>query len=224
MTESLAIGSMLIDGGFAENILCATSSHFATAERQFRFPLELGTPKPPTGQDTVTGAGATILSTDKSKMCVTAATIGRVIDFGIPDANNMGAAMAPAAVETILTHLEKRGASPSDFDVIVTGDLGIFGSEMLIDLAGRCGVHLESVHQDCGKLIFAGMKNKHCGASGCGCCASVLNGYFLKRMVKGEYRRLLVIATGALMSTTSVQQGESIPCIAHAVEIERRDD
>ncbi len=223
MTESLALGAMLLDGGFGENILCATSSHFATAERQFRYPLELGTPKPPTGQDTVTGAGATVLSANKSSLCITAATVGRVVDFGISDANNMGAAMAPAATETILTHLEKRGAAPGDFDAIITGDLGIFGSELLADLAGRCGVSLAGVHRDCGKLIYAGMKNKRCGASGCGCCATVLNGYFLKRMAKGEYRRLLVVATGALMSPTIVQQGESIPGIAHAVEIERRE-
>ena len=221
MAESLCIGSMLIDGGFAENLLCATSSHFATAERQFRYPLELGTPKPPTGQDTVTGAGATVLSSQSGELAVRAATIGRVVDFGVTDANNMGAAMAPAAAQTILTHLEDLGVGPDYYDAIITGDLGIFGSDILIDLAQNSHVDLSKNHKDCGKMIFEGM-DKNCGASGCGCSASVLNAYFLRKMLDGELERILFVATGALHSPTSVQQGESIPGIAHAVQIERR--
>ena len=221
MAESLCIGSMLIDGGFADNLLCATSSHFATAERQFRYPLELGTPKPPTGQDTVTGAGATVLSSQCGELAICSATVGRVVDFGVTDANNMGAAMAPAAAQTILTHLEDLGVGPDYYDAIVTGDLGIFGSDMLIDLAANSHVDLSGVHKDCGKMIFEGM-DKNCGASGCGCSASVLNAFFFKKMMDGEINRILFVATGALHSPTSVQQGESIPGIAHAVQIERR--
>lgn len=224
MAESLAAASMLLDGGFGRNILCAASSHFATAERQFRFPLELGTPKPPTGQDTVTGAGATVLSTEgPGRVAVRALTIGRCVDYGIADANNMGAAMAPAAVQSILTHLENRGATPRDYDAIFTGDLGIFGSRLFVEMARQCGAELAGVHKDCGSMIYAGMKNKRCGASGCGCCAVVLNGFILRQLEKGVYRRVLFAATGAMMSTTSVQQGESIPGIAHVVELERVD-
>ena len=221
MAESLCIGSMLIDGGFAQNILCATSSHFATAERQFRYPLELGTPKPPTGQDTVTGAGATVISAEQGDLEIKSVTVGRVVDFGVKDANNMGAAMAPAAVQTILSNLEDLGVDPSHYDAIITGDLGIFGSDILLDLAGRNNVDLSGVHKDCGKMIFEGM-DKNCGASGCGCGASVLNAYFFKKMLDGDLQRILFVATGALLSPTSVQQGESIPSIAHAVHIERR--
>ena len=221
MAESLCVGSMLIDGGFADNLLCATSSHFATAERQFRYPLELGTPKPPTGQDTVTGSGATVLSAEQGELVVKSVTVGRIVDFGVKDANNMGAAMAPAAVQTILSHLEDRGIAPDYYDAIITGDLGIFGSDLLIDMAAQNNVDLSAVHKDCGKMIFEGM-DKNCGASGCGCSASVLNGYFFKKMLDGEINRILFVATGALHSPTSVQLGESIPGIAHAVHIERR--
>ncbi len=142
MAESLCVGSMLIDGGFADNLLCATSSHFATAERQFRYRLELGTPKPPTGQDTVTGSGATVLSAEQGELVVKSVTVGRIVDFGVKDANNMGAAMAPAAVQTILSHLEDRGIAPDYYDAIITGDLGIFGSDLLIDMAAQNNVDL----------------------------------------------------------------------------------
>lgn len=225
MAQTLAIGSMLIDGGFGENILCAASSHYATAERQFRFPLELGTPKPPTGQDTVTGAGATVISSEKgnNKVAIRALTVGRCVDFGITDANNMGAAMAPSAAQSILTHLQNRGTQPQDYDAIFTGDLGKFGSKLMVDMAMRCGTDLSNVHKDCGSMIYAGMKSKRCGASGCGCCAVVLNGYILRQLEQGAYQRVLFTATGAMMSTTSVQQGESIPGIAHVIELERVD-
>ncbi len=220
MTESLAVGSMFISGGFFKNVLCATSSHFATAERQYRFPLEQGAPKPPTGQDTVTAAGATVITSEKTNIKIEYLTVGRVVDFGITDNNNMGAAMAPAAVESLLTHLENRNAQPSDYDAIVTGDLGVFGSEMLCDLAYRLGTDLSPVHKDCGAMIYQGLKGHRSGASGCGCSAVMLNAYFLRKMRRGECKRILFAATGALMSPTSIMQGESICGVAHVVEIE----
>ncbi|MBS5644659.1 MAG: stage V sporulation protein AD [Clostridiales bacterium] len=229
MAESLAIGSMIVDGGFASHVLCATSSHFGAAERQFRFPLELGTPKPPTGQNTATAAGASLLSDandlgDPGCPVIRRATIGNVVDFGVTDANNMGAAMAPAAAETILNHLEDFSLEPDYYDKIVTGDLGTFGSELLIDLAKQVsGTDLSKVHYDCGASLYAGLKKVYCGASGCGCSASVLNGYLLDEMQAGRIRRILFVATGALHSPTSAQQGESIPGIAHGVAIERGD-
>lgn len=226
MAESLTLGAMMVDGGFAGKVLCATSSHFATAERQFRFPLELGTPQTPTAQNTVTGAGATILSATPaygSRCYLSGATVGTVVDMGITDANNMGAAMAGAALETIGTHLEDFKRTPKDYDAIVTGDLGTFGTELLLDMAKRCGIDIERVHRDCGVMIFEGVEGKKCGGSGCGCGGSVLNGYFLRSLEEGKMKRILFVATGALLSTTSVQQGESIPGVAHGVVIERRE-
>lgn len=224
MSESMMLGSMVVDGGFADYIACATSSHFATAERQFRYPLELGTPKTPTAQNTVTAAGAVILSSkqDKSYPAVTTATTGKVVDMGITDANNMGAAMAPAAAETIISHLEETNRKPKYYDQIITGDLGTFGSEMLLDLTSIAGYNLSGIHQDCGALIYEGNKLMHCGGSGCGCGASLLSGYFLRQMKLGKIKRILFIATGALHSPTSALQGESIPSIAHAISIEMR--
>lgn len=226
MAESLTLGAMMVDGGFADHVLCATSSHFAAAERQFRYPLELGTPQTPTAQNTVTGAGATVLSATssvKSSCYISGATVGTVVDMGITDANNMGAAMVGAALETIGTHFEDFSTGPDDYDAIVTGDLGIFGTELLVDMGEKCGLDLAKVHKDCGVLIFEGLEGKKCGGSGCGCGASVLNGYFLKKMAKGDMKKILFVATGALLSPTSVQQGESIPGVAHGVVIERRE-
>ena len=221
MAESLVLGAMITDGGFAQNVVCATSSHFATAERQFRMPLELGTPKTPTSQNTATAAGAVVLSANgKGQPVVTHATAGSVVDPGINDVNNMGAAMAPAAAQTILTHLEDTGRSPHDYDVIVTGDLGTFGSEMLIELCSQNGVDLSATHQDCGALIYGGDPLMHCGGSGCGCSASMLCGHFLPKLKSGQMRRILFVATGALHSPTSALQGETVPGIAHAVVIE----
>lgn len=222
MSESLALGSTLIDGGFADHVLCATSSHFATAERQFRNPLELGTPQTPTSQNTVTAAGATVLSRERTDVAITACTIGRVVDMGITDANDMGSAMVAAAVETVVTHLEDTGQKPTDFDLIVTGDLGKFGAEMFLDLSRRLGYDMTNVYKDCGVMIYGGMDGKKCGGSGCGCGASVLNGFLLKSMRQKNIRRILFTATGALLSPTSVMQGESIPGVAHAISIERR--
>jgi stage V sporulation protein AD len=222
MSESLTLGSIIIDGGFAEYVVCTTSSHFATAERQFRNPLELGTPKTPTSQNTVTGSGAIILSSlrDKKLPAVTYGTVGSVIDLGINDVNNLGAAMAPAAAETIVNHLEDTGRKPSDYDYIVTGDLGMFGSELLIKLTGESGYDISSNHLDCGSLIYSGNELMKCGGSGCGCSASMLCGHFYGDMKKDKINKILFIATGALHSPTSTLQKETIPSVAHAVAIE----
>ena len=221
MSESLMVGSMIVDGGFANYIACATSSHFATAERQFRLPLELGTPKTPTSQNTATASGSAILSAvrDATYPAVTFATTGRVVDFGVNDVNNMGAAMAPAAAETILSHLQETGRTPDYYDHIVTGDLGTFGSQMLGEITKTAGTPLPN-HLDCGAMIYAGNDQMHCGGSGCGCSASMFCGHFYKRMMSGAISRLLLVATGALHSPTSTLQGETVPSIAHAVAIE----
>ena len=221
MSESMMVGSMIVDGGFANYLLCATSSHFATAERQFRLPLELGTPKTPTSQNTATASGALILSSvrDTAYPAVTYATTGRVVDFGVNDVSNMGAAMAPAAAETILSHLQETGRTPDYYDHIITGDLGTFGSQMLSEIAEAAGTPLPN-HLDCGAMIYAGNDKMHCGGSGCGCSASMFCGHFYKRMMDGAISRVLFVATGALHSPTSTLQGETVPSIAHAVAIE----
>lgn len=222
MTESLSIGSMLIGGGFANNVMCLTSSHFCTAEKQFRNPLEYGGQRTPSAQWTVTGSGCAILSAEKGMARITAVTSGKVIDKGINDLSNMGAAMAPAAIDTLLAHFKATNTKPQDYDLILTGDLGHIGSDIIIDLMQKEGYDLRNIHNDCGKLIFDREKqDTHAGGSGCGCCASVLCGHIIKEINRGKLRRMLVMATGALMNPMIVQQGESIPCIAHAVEIEK---
>ncbi len=221
MAESLMLGAMAVDGGFAQYAVCGTSSHFATAERQFRYPLELGTPKTPTSQNTVTAAGAVLLTSLRGQYpAVTHATTGRVIDMGINDVNNMGAAMAPAAAETIICHLEETQRKADYYDAIITGDLGTFGSELLIKLANDEGQDLSTVHKDCGAMIYEENALMHCGGSGCGCGASMLGGYFINEMRGGRLNKILFVATGALHSPTSALQGETIPSIAHAVSIE----
>ena len=222
MTESLSIGSMLIGGGFANNVMCLTSSHFCTAEKQFRNPLEYGGQRTPSAQWTVTGSGCAILSAEKGMARITAVTSGKVIDKGINDLSNMGVAMAPAAIDTLLAHFKATNTKPQDYDLILTGDLGHIGSDIIIDLMQKEGYDLRNIHNDCGKLIFDREKqDTHAGGSGCGCCASVLCGHIMKEINRGKLRRMLVMATGALMNPMIVQQGESIPCIAHAVEIEK---
>lgn len=229
MAESLLLGSILVDGGYASPVLCCASSHFSTAERQYRFPLEMGTTAPPTAQRTVTGAGALLLSDTEtpqpvfSHVAVTAATIGRVVDLGITDMNNMGAAMAPACCDTILAHLDDTGYGADEFDLFVSGDLGVFGSEMLLDLADKAHLNLAGRYLDCGASIYKAEQNFSCGGSGAGCSAVVLASELLGRIERGEVRRMLFLATGALMSPTAGMQGESIPGIAHAVVLERRD-
>lgn len=234
MAESLLLGSMLVDGGFAQRVACVASSHFCTAERQYRFPLEMGTTSPPTAQRTVTGAGAVLLCDEPApvqqqgpavfrNIHVESGTIGKVVDMGITDASNMGAAMAPAACDTILTHLMDTGRPASYYDAIITGDLGSFGSEMLHELCLDEGLDIADRHLDCGNLIFDAQQNVNCGGSGCGCSSVVLCAHLLHLIEKGSWKRILFMATGALMSPSASMQGESIPGIAHAVVLERDD-
>ena len=221
MAESLLLGAMLIDGGFADTALCATCSHFSTAERQYRFPLELGNQRTPTAQWTVTGAGATLLGRESPlPLCIESVTIGSVWDLKQTDANNMGAAMAPAAMQTIKSHLDDLHRIPEDYDLIVTGDLGRVGYDLMKLLCRKEGIDLDQRYIDCGCEIFDVSQDVHSGGSGCGCSAVSLNGWLLGRMLKGEIRKMLFLATGALMSPTMSQQGESIPGVAHAVSLE----
>ena len=229
MAESLLIGGMLLDGGYANCVACTAVSHFSTAERQYRNPLEMGGQTTPTAQRTVTGAGCSIAAANGytggriyGNIYITAGTIGRVVDLGITDANNMGAAMAPAAADTLAAHLSDTGRGVMDYDLVVTGDLGRFGSEMFAELCRDNGIDVESRHLDCGNLIFSPEQKVDCGGSGCGCCASVLNGHILERIEKGELRRIFFMATGALLSPVSSMQSESIPGIAHGVVLERK--
>lgn len=222
MSESLSIGAMLVDGGYADYVVCATSSHFSSAERQYRFPLEQGVQRPPFSQWTVTGAGAAILAATGDGPYITHVTTGKVVDFGIKDANNMGAAMAPAAADTISAHFKETGRKPEYYDLIVTGDLATVGRDITSELMEREGYKLGSIYNDCGCMIYDNEKqDTHSGGSGCGCSAVVLNGYIIKQLRSGELNRVLFVATGALLSPTSAWQGESIPCIAHAIAIER---
>lgn len=219
--ESLALGAQLVDSGFAQNVLVATSSHNAAAEKQYRYPTEYGSQKPPTAQWTVTGAGAAVLTCQGNGPRVTAATIGRIVDMGISDPFNMGGAMAPAAVDTIEAHLRDLQCKPDDYDLIATGDLGRVGHKIAADLLREHGIAIPAEKfTDCGILIYREAQPVFAGGSGCACSASVTYGHFLKRMLRGELRRILIVATGALLSPLSYQQKESIPCIAHAVVIE----
>ncbi|MDH7576260.1 MAG: stage V sporulation protein AD [Bacillota bacterium] len=219
--EAILVGSMLIDGGFSERVLLAASSHHNTAERQYRFPTEQGVQRPLSAQWTVTGAGSLVLEKSGEGPRVTMGTIGKVIDLGVTDINNMGAAMAPAAADTILTHFQDTGADPAAYDLILTGDLATVGADALRELLLKRGYSLGDNYHDCGMLIYDLEKqDAHAGGSGCGCSASVFSGLILRQLREKQYRKILFVATGALMSTTSIQQGESIPGIAHAVVIE----
>ncbi len=220
MAESVAVGSVLIDGGYFDNVVCCTGSHFSTAERQYRFPLELGNQRPPTSQWTVTGAGSCILSLKGEGPRVTMVTFGKVIDWGINDVNNMGAAMAPAVRDTMLRHFKNTKTSPDDYDLIVTGDLGKLGSEILIDLMEDEGITLGVNYCDCGQMYFKREQKTLCGASGAGCCATVFNSYLMAKMRDGQYKKILFLPTGALLSATSTQQGDTIPSVCHAIVIE----
>lgn len=224
MSQSLALGSMLIDGGFADKVVCATSSHFSTAERQFRFPLEYGAQRNFSAQWTVTGAGATVLSSYGEGPYITHITPGKIIDPGIKDAANMGAAMAPAAMDTLINHFQDTGYKPDDYDLIITGDLGIVGKSIVMDMVKEKGYDLSGVYTDCGVEIFNPQaQDTHAGGSGCACSATVLNGYIIKEIKKGVFKRVLFLATGALHSTLITQQGESIPSIGHAITIDIND-
>ncbi len=217
MAEGLILASMMIDGGYAEYAAAVTSSHFCSAERQFRFPLEYGGQRPPTSQWTVTGAGGVILSSTGTGPKVTHATVGVIQDLGIKDANNMGAAMAPAAYDTISSFLSDTAQTPDAFDLIVTGDLGMTGKNILIELFKKDQTDIVKVYDDCGVMIFDKGQDVHSGGSGCGCSASVLCGYILSSLNQGLLHRVLFCGTGALMSPTSAQQGQSIPGICHLV-------
>ena len=219
--ESLCLGSVFIEGHGATNTLCATSSHFCSAEKQFRFPLELGNQRPPSAQWTVTGSGAAILSANGNGPYITTITPGKIIDMGIKDANNMGAAMAPAALDSLIVHFNDTGRKPSYYDVIVTGDLGYIGKEILTELSESKGFQIQNNYEDCGVLIFnKEEQDTHSGGSGCACVGTTFSGYFFKQLREKKINKILLIATGALMNSMSSQQGESIPGIAHAISIE----
>jgi stage V sporulation protein AD len=231
--ESLALAACLVEAGAADYAVAATCSHNATAEKQFRYPTEYGSQKPPTAQYTVTGAGAALvadpslpsggrLKFSHGSVRITAATIGKVVDMGIKDPFNMGTAMAPAAVDTITAHLRDLQIEPSHYDVIVTGDLAKIGHAIALDLFAKHGIELDAQrYQDCGMLIYDYEKQSvQSGASGCGCCAVVTYGHWLRQLANGSIRTMLVVATGALLSPLSFQQGESIPSVAHAVALE----
>lgn len=219
--EGLALGAFLVNYGGSTCLMTGASSHNAATEKQFRYPTEYGGQKPPTSQWTVTGAGVALLKNKGDGPRVTSSTIGRVIDMGLTDPFNMGGAMAPAAVDTIEVHLKERGVDPSYYDLIVTGDLGHIGREVSLDLLKKHNISIEEERfQDCGLMIYREGQPVLSGGSGAGCSASVVYGHLLNRMKKGEFRKVLVVATGALLSPLTFQQNETIPCIAHAVSIE----
>lgn len=225
MAESLAIGACMVDAKHFNNVACATGSHFSTVERQYRYPLELGNQRPPVSQWTVTGSGCSILSLKgKSNIRIVGATFGKVTDFGIKDVNNMGAAMAPAAMRTIITHFEDTKTKPEDYDLILTGDLGKLGSEIFLDLMEHNGYKLGNNYNDCGQMIFNNNQKTFQGGSGAGCSAVVLNSYVYKKLEEGTFKKVLFAATGALLSPISSQQGDSIPGICHAVVFERSEE
>ena len=227
MALSLSVASLLLDCGACSTAAAATGSHFCTAERQFRTPLEYGGQRTPTAQWTVTGAGAAILAATgkKTDPRITHVHFGTITDLGITDAANMGAAMAPAAAKTIGDFLRDTGTAPQDYDLILTGDLGFVGSELLLELLRRDGLNLAGVHSDCGCLIFdRESQDVHAGGSGCGCSASVLCSHVFDEMRRGKYKKVLFVATGALLSATSALQGKTIPGIAHAVLIAKNTE
>ena len=233
MGESLAIGSMLVDGGFADRVVALTSSHFASAEKQFRFPLGYGNQRPKAATWTVTGSGAVVLSSQmdtKKKLKgktpvqhlvqVRGVTTGKIVDYGIKDSMNMGACMAPAAAEVIAQNMQDFGYLPKDYDQIVTGDLGKVGKDILIDILRARGYDISSNYMDCGIEIYEENQKVQSGGSGCGCSAVMLTGYILQKLQKGEWKRVLFVPTGALLSTVSFNEGNSVPGIAHGVILE----
>lgn len=221
MTESLIVGSTFLDSNGVQTVICATGSHFSSAERQYRYPLEFGNQRQSYAQWTVTGVGATLLSTKhKSSVKIKKVTIGKVADYGVVDIANMGAAMAPAAMETLCAFFNDTKTTQKDYDLIATGDLGKLGSDIFKDLMMEKGYLLETNYIDCGHTIFNIEQDTLQGGSGAGCSAVVFNSYILKKLQEGDFKRVLLISTGALMSTTTNQQGDSIPCIAHLVMME----
>lgn len=230
MAQGLALGGCLVESGAADRLLAAASSHFCSAERQYRFPLAYGGQRTPTAQWTATAAGAAVLGSEPvpngAEPCdvrVTHVLFGRMVEMGVTDAANMGAAMAPAAADTLSALLEDLGAQPRDFDCIVTGDLGHIGADLLLTLLRGDSIDLSPVYSDCGSLIFGDEQDAHAGGSGCGCSAAVLCGPLLRDIHRGKIHRLVFAGTGAMMSPTSVQQGQPIAGICHAVVLERSE-
>jgi len=222
--ESLSLGSMTVAGGFAGNVVCVTSSHFASAEKEFRFPLEYGGQRPPSATWTVTGSGAFVLSAEKkstARAMISGITTGRIVDYGLKDNFNMGCTMAPAAAEVIYQHFQDFNSTPQDYDKIITGDLGSVGQIALLDILKEKGYDISQKHMDCGMEIYDLEKqNVGAGGSGCGCSATVLSAYILRKLEEGVWKRVLFIPTGALLSKTSFNEGMSVPGIAHAVLLE----
>lgn len=219
--ESLALASMCVAGKFAETVAAVTSSHFASAEKQFRFPLEYANQRPLSATWTVTGGGAYIVGNRKSPVRIAGITTGKIVDYGIKDTMNMGAAMAPAAADVIAAHFEDFASRPADYDAVITGDLGTVGRKILLELLLERGYDIAEIHRDCGMEIFDGERQNTCaGGSGCGCAATVLSAYFLPKILSGEWKRVLFVPTGALLSVTSFHEGENVPGIAHGVLLE----
>lgn len=221
MIEGMSIGSMLIDGEFANNIICSTSSHFCSAEKQFRFPLELGSQRPPSAQWTVTGAASVLLSNEGNGPKITHVTTGKIVDMGVTDANNMGAAMAPSAANTLKTHFEDTGRRPDYYDLILTGDLGYIGHDIVVDILKADNYDMTKNYNDCGILMFDREKqDTHSGGSGCACIGTIFSGFIYNQLQSKKLNKILLVGTGALMNATSCQQSETIPGIAHAIAIE----
>uniref|UniRef100_UPI004056DF13 stage V sporulation protein AD n=1 Tax=Acetatifactor sp. TaxID=1872090 RepID=UPI004056DF13 len=230
--ESITLGAMSIAGGFAEKVMCVTSSHFASAEKEFRFPLEYGNQRPLSASWTVTGSGAFVLSSETdckgeqdkgngARARIMGMTIGKIVDFGLKDSMNMGACMAPAAASTLEQHFIDWNSRPEDYDKIITGDLGSVGQKVLIDLMKDKGYDIAAKHMDCGIEIYdAKTQDTHAGGSGCGCCAVTLSAYILKQIEEGNWKKILFMPTGALLSKTSFNEGQSVPGIAHALVLE----
>lgn len=226
MGESLSLAAMTVSAGYADHVIAMTSSHFGSAEKQFRFPLDYGNQRPLCATWTVTGAGGVVLSASgKSDAVVGGITTGKIIDYGIQDSFNMGAAMAPAACDVIYNHLMDFERQPEDYDAIYTGDLGSVGQTILIDLMAKRGFDISKVHHDCGIEIYdADKQDTHAGGSGCGCSAATLSAQILRKIKSGEFGRVLFVPTGALLSTISFNEGKTVPGIAHAVIIEKNDE
>lgn len=219
--EALALASMSVAAGYGEHMLAVTSSHFGTAEKEFRFPLSYANQRPLSAHWTVTGSGAFLVGNKKSHVRITGITVGKIVDYGLKDSQNMGACMAPAAADTIAVNLKDFGREPEEYDRIITGDLGYVGQSILFDLMRKKGIDIMKNHMDCGMTIFDQQtQDTHAGGSGCGCAAATLSAYILPKIVRGEWKRVLFVPTGALMSTVSYNEGESVPGIAHGIVLE----
>ncbi len=220
MAEALTMGSILVDGGYASRVIATASSHYDSAERQYRYPVELGVQRKPTSQWTVTGSGAALLAAEGQGPRIVGATVGKILDMGVKDPNNMGTAMAPAAADTIAAHLQDFGKSPQDYDLIVSGDLGEIGLSITKELLQKQKIEISDRFYDTGLMIFDRAQDVQAGASGAGCSAVVFSSHLVKQLQAGRYKKLLLVGTGALLSPVTYQQGESIPSIAHAVSVE----